>query len=73
MTAAFIGEVMSFEPQNRSFLEFDLFPSCNQPIDGQNGLRKNLPEKGFEVFLILSALPALTQRLLWADAAPRSP
>jgi hypothetical protein len=41
MTAAFIGEVMSFEPQNRSFLEFDLFPSFNQPIDGQNVLRKN--------------------------------
>jgi hypothetical protein len=73
MTAAFIGEVMSFEPQNRSFLEFDLFPSFNQPIDGQNVLRKNLPKRGFEVSLILSALPPLTLRLSWADAAPRRP
>jgi hypothetical protein len=32
MSAAFIEEVMLFEPQNRSFLEFDLLPSHNQLI-----------------------------------------
>jgi hypothetical protein len=45
MTAAFIDEVMSFEPQNRSFLEFDLLASRSQSLSSQIIWKENLPKK----------------------------